>query len=93
MMSNFVVGVPPDGMKALDQKLINAIGRTNAIVSTSFWQQINNCIYHAFLILRTQDQNCTNEVRIVNALFIGTYAIRNKTNQTRFNQDSEVTRT
>ena len=37
MMSNFVVGVPPDGMKELDQKLINAIGRTNAMVSTSFW--------------------------------------------------------
>ena len=37
MMSNFVVGVPPDGMKVLDQKLINAIGRTNAMVSTSFW--------------------------------------------------------
>ena len=37
MMSNFVVGVPPDGMKELDPKLINAIGRTNAMVSTSFW--------------------------------------------------------
>ena len=37
MMSNFVVGVPPDGMKVLDQKLINAIGRTYAMVSTSFW--------------------------------------------------------
>ena len=37
MMSNFEVGVPPDGMKELDQKLINAIGRTNAMVSTSFW--------------------------------------------------------
>ena len=37
MLSNFCHGVPPDGMKELDQKLINAIGRTNAMVSTSFW--------------------------------------------------------
>ena len=36
MMSNFVVGVPPDGMKVFDQKLINATGKTNAMVSTSF---------------------------------------------------------
>ena len=37
MMSNFITGVVPSGMKELDQKLINAIGRTNAMVSTSFW--------------------------------------------------------
>ena len=37
MMSNFCHGIPPSGMKELDQKLINAIGRTNAMVSTSFW--------------------------------------------------------
>ena len=37
MMSNFVTGIPPEGMKELDPKLINAIGRTNAMVSTSFW--------------------------------------------------------
>ena len=37
MMSNFVVGNVPPGIKELDQKLINAIGRTNAMVSTSFW--------------------------------------------------------
>ena len=37
MMSNFVTGSPIPGMKELDQKLINAISRTNAMVSTSFW--------------------------------------------------------
>ena len=36
MMSNFVTGIPQEGMKELDPKLINAIGRTNAMVKYIF---------------------------------------------------------
>ena len=36
MMSNFVTGIPPEGMKELNNKLISAINRTNAMISTSF---------------------------------------------------------
>ncbi len=48
-----VVGVPPDGMKVLDQKLINVIGRTNAMVGISFESSINNLHIMFFSCPRT----------------------------------------